>query len=97
MRQQFLRNEKKLKKFLENQENIESKRLVMLVENECHLVWKNALGYVLARKGKSVQIPKITIEEYSAGNGKNTVDFLKQLQTKYEGSRLLMLWDGASY
>ncbi len=79
MRQRFLRNEKKLKKLLENQGDIESKRLVMLVENECHLVWKDALGYVWAR------------------NRKNTVDFLKQLQTKYEGSRLLILWGGASY
>ena len=39
----------------------------------------------------------MTVEEYDAGNGKNTVDFIKQLQVKYHGSRLLILWDGASY
>lgn len=37
------------------------------------------------------------MEEYSAGNGENTVDFIKYLQVKNGGSRLLIIWDGASY
>ena len=104
------------KKLEENQDDIKSRHLVVLLEDECHLVWKDALGYVWGHKGKPVQVPmtnererqtyygvidclthEVTVDEYDAGNGKNTVDFIKQLQVKYNGSRLLILWDGASY
>ena len=104
------------KKFQDNEDDIKSGRLVVLIEDECHLVWKDALGYVWGQKGKPVQIPMtnererqtyygvinylthdVTVEEYDAGNGENTVDFVKHLKVKYGDSRLLILWDGASY
>lgn len=34
---------------------------------------------------------------YQAGNGKWTVDFVKQLQARNLGARILLIWDGASY
>ena len=104
------------KKFQDNEEDIKSGRLVVLLEDECHLVWKDALGYVWGHKGERVQVPitnererqtyygvinylshEVIVEEYDAGNGKNTVDFIKYLQVKHAESRLLILWDGASY
>lgn len=35
--------------------------------------------------------------EYSAGNGENTVDFMKYLKNHYPGKRIALIWDGASY
>jgi transposase len=37
------------------------------------------------------------IEAYPTGNGINTVNFVKKLQTIYQDSKLLFIWDGASY
>ena len=45
------------KKLQDNEEDIKSTRLVVLLEDECHLVWKDALGYVWSQKGKRAQVP----------------------------------------
>lgn len=37
------------------------------------------------------------LEPYPSGNGVNTVDFVKKLQAIYQNSKLLIIWDGASY
>ena len=37
------------------------------------------------------------VEAYPRGDGNSTVDFVKKLQEIYAGSKLLLIWDGASY
>jgi len=37
------------------------------------------------------------VREYEAGNSKNTVFFVKYLQSLNKGARILIFWDGASY
>lgn len=37
------------------------------------------------------------VQEYSAGNGENTVAFMEYLQKQRPGQRLVLIWDGASY
>jgi putative transposase len=37
------------------------------------------------------------VEAYDSGNSENTVRFLKSLQAQNPGSRILVIWDGASY
>lgn len=37
------------------------------------------------------------VQEYSAGNGQNTVAFIQHLQKQRPGRRLVLIWDGASY
>jgi len=37
------------------------------------------------------------LKPYDAGNGLNTVNFIKFLRNKFKNSRLLFIWDGASY
>ena len=40
---------------------------------------------------------EVTVHPYPAGNGSHTVEFIRYLQQKYRGKRLLLLWDGATY
>lgn len=37
------------------------------------------------------------VQEYSAGNGENTVAFIEHLQKQRPGQRLVLIWDGVSY
>jgi hypothetical protein len=37
------------------------------------------------------------VREYEAGNSKNTVLFVKYLQSLNKGARILIFWDGATY
>lgn len=37
------------------------------------------------------------VQEYSAGNGQNTVAFIEHLQNLRPGRRIVLIWDGASY
>ena len=37
------------------------------------------------------------VQEYEAGNSKNTVSFVKYLQNLNKGAKILIFWDGASY
>lgn len=43
------------------------------------------------------QTKEFLVEEYDSGNAKNTVSFLEKLRGLNAGSRLLIIWDGASY
>lgn len=40
---------------------------------------------------------EMIVKECKAGNGENTVEFVQDLINKYKGSRLIIIWDGASY
>lgn len=40
---------------------------------------------------------EFTMKSYPSGNGISTVEFVKYLQNKYAGSKLILIWDGASY
>lgn len=40
---------------------------------------------------------QVVVQEYSAGNAVNTVAFLKYLQSLYDPSRRLIIWDGVNY
>ena len=37
------------------------------------------------------------VQSYPKGNGENTVAFLKLMQQKHPGKKIVLLWDGASY
>lgn len=43
------------------------------------------------------QTKEFFVQEYEAGNSKNTVLFVKYLQNLNKGARILIFWDGASY
>lgn len=43
------------------------------------------------------QTKEFFVREYEAGNSKNTVLFVKYLQSLNTGARILIFWDGASY
>ena len=43
------------------------------------------------------QTKEFFVREYEAGNSKNTVVFVKYLQSLNKGARILIFWDGASY
>jgi len=43
------------------------------------------------------QTKEFVLREYATANGENTVDFMKYLQSKYPGKRIVLIWDGASY
>ncbi|QDZ41631.1 hypothetical protein FRE64_16815 (plasmid) [Euhalothece natronophila Z-M001] len=43
------------------------------------------------------QTKEFLVEEYDQGNAKNTVSFLEKLRAINPTSRLLIIWDGASY
>ncbi len=43
------------------------------------------------------QTKQFHVEAYDSGNSENTVRFLKSLQSQNPGSRILVIWDGASY
>lgn len=43
------------------------------------------------------QTKEFFVQEYEAGNSKNTVSFVKKLQNLNKGAKILIFWDGASY
>jgi putative transposase len=86
------------------------------MEDECHLLWGDSLGYVWGKKNEKIDIPILNERErqtyygalncftgdfyvlpYSAGNGENTVEYMKFLQKQFKDKKLLVIWDGASY
>lgn len=86
------------------------------MEDECHLLWGDTLGYVWGKRNEATTISILNERErqtyygalncftgdfylspYSAGNGENTVDYLKSLQEKLKNKKILLIWDGASY
>lgn len=36
---------------------IENEDIIVLVEDECHFLWKDALGYVWGKKGERIEVP----------------------------------------
>ena len=104
------------KKLEENADDIRSGALVVLIEDECHLVWGDIEGYVWGKRGTPTEVPVVNekerqtyygvinyathefiVDPYDAGNGVNTVEFIKYLRCKHTPSRILLIWDGASY
>ncbi len=86
------------------------------MEDECHLLWGDTLGYVWGTRNEKITIPVLNererqtyygavncltgdfyISPYSAGNGDNTVCYLKDIQEKLNNKKILLIWDGASY
>jgi transposase len=86
------------------------------MEDECHLLWGDTLGYVWAKRNCKATIPVLNERErqtyygavncytgefhilpYSAGNGENTVDYVKKIMQIYENKKIMIIWDGASY
>ncbi|WP_293352233.1 MULTISPECIES: IS630 family transposase [unclassified Microcoleus] len=43
------------------------------------------------------QTKQFHAQGYESGDGKSTVKFIKYLQDKYKGRRIILIWDGASY
>jgi transposase len=96
-----------------------SGEMVVLLEDECHLLWGDCLGYVWGKRGEAIEVEMTNqrsrqtyygavnfysrslarqgLQEFSAGNGENTVEYVKSLMRIYAGKKLLLLWDGASY
>ena len=64
-------------------------RVEIPIENEkLRQTYFGALNY---------QNKEFIVREYSAGNGENTVNFMKFLSKHYSGKRIALIWDGASY
>ena len=100
----------------EHKDEIEQGEIVVLLEDECHLVWKDTCGYVWGKRNQPIEVPmtnhksrqtyygavnlltgKFHIKPYSAGNGPNTVAYIKWLRSLYPNAKLWLLWDGATY
>ena len=97
-------------------EEIKSGEMIVLLEDECHLLWGDCLGYVWGKRGQALEVlmtnererqtyygavnlasREFHLQAFCAGNGENTVAYLNWLRKVYEGKKLLLLWDGASY
>ncbi len=103
---------RRLKKLAAHGEEIERGELLVLVEDECHLVW----GMVWGKRNTPLEVPltnerqrqtyfgalnlltrEVHLKEGLAGDGENTVASIQGCQHLYPGKKLLFLWDGASY
>ena len=90
--------------------------MIVLMEDECHLLWGDCLGYAWGKRGETLEVLMRNAKErqtyygavnlrsrvfhlqpFTAGNGLNTVAYLRWLIELYPGKKLLLLWDGASY
>ena len=90
--------------------------MVVLLEDECHLLWGDVCGYVWGKRGEAIEVPMTNYRQrqtyygavnfvsrefhlpaFSAGDSENTISYIKWLMQIYEGKRLLLLWDGATY
>jgi transposase len=93
-----------------------SGEMVVLLEDECHLLWGDCLGYVWGKRGEAIEVEmtnqrarqtyygavnfvsrEFHMQEFSAGNGENTVAYVTWLMQLYAGKKLLLVWDGATY
>lgn len=100
----------------ENWEAIERGEIVVLLEDECHLLWGDSCGLVWGKRNEPIPVPvqnkrlrqtyygavnllthQFHLQEYEAGNASHTVSYLQYLQEIYDGARLWIIWDGASY
>lgn len=97
-------------------EEIKSGEMIVLLADECHLLWGDCLGYVWGKRGQALEVfmtnererqtyygavnlasREFHLQAFCAGNGENTVAYLNWLRKVYEGKKLLLLWDGATY
>lgn len=105
-----------MSKIGESEEDIREGRTVVLMEDECHLLWGDTSGYIWGRKNEKIGVPMTNERErqtyygavnvltgefhalpYEIGNGANTVSFVKHLEEIYDGSGIILIWDGATY
>lgn len=101
---------------MDNQEEIEKGEIVVLIEDESHLLWGDCCGYVWGKRNQQIKVEIVNKKEkqtyygainlltkdfhlkaFDSGNGKNTVEFIKYLQSIYEGKKLIIIWDNSSY
>ena len=90
--------------------------MVVLGEDECHLLWGECTGYVWGKRGEKIKVSmtnqkqrqsyygavnflsrEFHLKAFDAGNSQNTICYIKWLLEIYQGKRLLLLWDGATY
>lgn len=108
---------KEIKDWLENhRQQIESKNMVVLFLDECHLLWGDVCGYVWGKTDIRIEVPmqnekqrqtyygalncqsgKVFLQAYPIGNTANTIKFVEDLRDQYPQTRLVLIWDGASY
>jgi len=100
----------------QHQSEIEQGEIVVLFEDECHLLWGDVCGLAWGKRNQPIEIPitnqksrqtyygavnfltqQFHLKCFSAGNGANTVAYVKWLRQLYPSARLWLLWDGASY
>lgn len=100
----------------QHQSEIEQGEIVVLFEDECHLLWGDVCGLAWGKRNQPIEIPitnqksrqtyygavnfltqQFHLKCFSAGNGENTVAYVKWLRQLYPATRLWLLWDGASY
>ncbi len=43
------------------------------------------------------QIKEFILRKYDVVNGASTIDFIKHLQGKFPGKKIVLIWDGAAY
>lgn len=97
-------------------DEIEQGEIVVLFEDECHLLWGGTCGLAWGKRNEAIEVPisnqklrqtyygavnfvthQFHLKPYTAGNGENTVAYVKWLQEIYPDTRLWLVWDGASY
>ena len=112
-----LKKHEEIKKLLQDRKTeIESGKLVVFIEDECHLLWGDTIGYVWGKRNKKIQVPirnekdrqtyygavnyltgELFLKAYPQGNGIHSVSFVKELLKQQQSTKILLIWDGASY
>lgn len=115
--EQVAARREELKRLLESRKaEIESGALVVFLEDECHLLWGDTIGYIWGRMDQRILVPITNIRErqtyygalnfatqqfhvcpFANGDSVCTVKFVKHLQGLHPQTKLLFIWDGASY
>jgi hypothetical protein len=99
-----------------HRDEIHSGSLVVLFEDECHLLWGDVCGYVWGKTDQRIEVPTTNewskqtyygvvnlhtqyclIQAAETGNSANTIAFLNYLLAQYPDSRIVLIWDGATY
>ncbi|NBD32536.1 MAG: transposase [Cyanobacteria bacterium] len=95
-----------------NQEELRTGELAVLVIDECHLMSGEICGYGWGdrKQRRTVEVGNYRdrqtyygaidlyhLQKAKTADGEQTVDFIKYLQRQRPKSRLLIIWDGASY
>jgi len=89
---------------------------VVLLEDECHLHWRDVQGYVWGRSNERVDIKiksesqrqtyygaldvmqgNVVLKRFKMGETASTISFIKHLMKVYEGKKIKLIWDGATY